>query len=249
MTSRDPNKRYRVFHFSLLWTVIIGIAVALSAVLVSVGIMKAVRSNATPHHRQVIVLDAGHGGFDGGADANGLVEKDVNLAIALKLRDLLRSGGFEVKMTREEDKTTADGGRTDKPSDMNNRLQLIKDNPGCIFISIHQNKFEDPTCTGAQVFYGPSEPMSQSLAQCIQQSFADLLQPGNTRIIKKSGKELFLLYYADVPAVIVECGFLSNPGEARLLADEEYQNKVAFTVYAGLLNYLEENQAADVMEF
>lgn len=193
-----------------------------------------------------IVIDPGHGGADGGAvGANSEVEKDINLSIALKLRDLLELNGFETIMTREDDRsihdkkyqTTGD----QKVSDIRNRLKLINKNSDALVLSIHQNKFTESQYSGAQMFYGVKHPQSQVLAEYLQRAFVKNLQPENTRQIKEGPNTVYLLQQAETPMVLVECGFLSNQEEAALLTDEEYQDKVAFTIFNGLLDYLENN--------
>lgn len=188
---------------------------------------------------QKIILDPGHGGIDGGAvGVDGVVEKDINLVISLKLRDLLTAQGYEVIMTHEEDRSIHDEGVTgvgkQKKSDMYNRLAIIEENPDAIVLSIHQNLFEQAKYSGAQMFYGKNNPSSKELAQAIQDSIAALVQPDNTRAIKPGGKDLFLLYRTENPIVLVECGFLSNREEAALLQNEEYQMKLALAIYCGL---------------
>lgn len=123
---------------------------------------------------------------------------------------------------------------------MDNRLALFNKNTNAICISIHQNQFTDSKYSGAQMFYASTNKKSESLARSLQNSFVQFLQPENTREIKQCGKELFLCYYSENPTVMAECGFLSNPDEAALLNTEEYQNKVAFTLYSGIMNYLEQ---------
>lgn len=192
--------------------------------------------------RPVVVLDPGHGGVDGGAEANGIVEKNVNLSIAKKVRELCILFGFEVRMTRmedvsihDEDKTTI---RAQKNSDLKNRLEIMTAEPGAVVVSIHLNKFPQSRVKGAQVFYAPKSQGSELLAQTVQDSFRTLLQPDNTRQIKKADSSLFLLYNNTVtPAVLVECGFLSNPEEAALLASEDYQDQVAFAICYSLLQF------------
>ncbi len=192
---------------------------------------------------RVIVLDAGHGGMDGGcSSANGDVEKNINLAILLELRELLEMSGYEVIVTRDTDISIHDAGiegiANQKSSDMDNRLEIFNSCEDAICISIHQNQFTDPKYSGAQMFYSDTHSESGKLAQTIQNQFVEFLQPDNAREIKLCGKELFLCYYSENPTVMVECGFLSNPEEAALLVTEEYQQKVAFTIYAGLMEYL-----------
>ena len=123
---------------------------------------------------------------------------------------------------------------------MDNRLALFNQNTNAICISIHQNQFTDSKYSGAQMFYASTNKKSESLARSLQNSFVQFLQPENTREIKQCGQELFLCYYSENPTVMAECGFLSNPDEAALLNTEEYQNKVAFTLYSGIMNYLEQ---------
>ena len=149
-----------------------------------------------------------------------------------------------MQVTRDCDKSIHDEGiegiAAQKSSDMDNRLALFNKNTNAICISIHQNQFTDSKYNGAQMFYASTNKKSESLARSLQNSFVQFLQPENTREIKQCGKELFLCYYSENPTVMAECGFLSNPDEAALLNTEEYQNKVAFTLYSGIMNYLEQ---------
>lgn len=194
--------------------------------------------------KPVIVLDAGHGGMDGGcSSADGVPEKGINLNILLNLRDMLKVSGYDVVVTRDTDVSIHDKGiegiANQKSSDMDNRLAIFNENPNSICISIHQNQFTDPKYSGAQMFYSDSNSESEELARIIQNKFAENLQPENDREIKLCGKELFLCYYSENPTVMVECGFLSNPEEAALLTTEEYQHKVAFTIFSGINEFVE----------
>lgn len=220
------------------------IAVTLGAAWYSTrNLLPAVPASVDSDQRQVIILDAGHGGMDGGcSSAAGDVEKHINLAILLDLRELLQASGYEVIVTRDTDTSIHDKGiegiANQKSSDMDNRLAIFNSCEDAICISIHQNQFTDPKYSGAQMFYSDTNPESGTLAQMIQNQFVQFLQPDNVREIKLCGKELFLCYYSENPTVMVECGFLSNPDEAALLVTEEYQQKVAFTIYAALMEYL-----------
>lgn len=192
--------------------------------------------------RPVVILDPGHGGVDGGAEANGIIEKNVNLSIAKKVREFCILFGFEVQMTRQEDISIHDEGKTtiraQKNSDLKNRLEIMTADPSAVVVSIHLNKYPQSRVKGAQVFYAPKSQGSELLAQTIQDSFHTLLQPENTRPIKKADSSLFLLYNNTVtPAVLVECGFISNPDEAALLASEDYQDQVAFAICYSLLQF------------
>lgn len=193
--------------------------------------------------KPIIVLDAGHGGMDGGcSSADGVPEKGINLSILLRLRDILEISGYEVQVTRDTDISIHDKGiegiANQKSSDMDNRLEIFNENDNAICISIHQNQFTDPKYSGAQMFYSDSHGSNEELARTMQNKFVEFLQPDNTREIKQCGKELFLCYYSENPTVMVECGFLSNPEEAALLTTEEYQQQVAFTIFSGINEFV-----------
>lgn len=193
----------------------------------------------------IVVIDAGHGGEDSGAVANSVLEKDINLEIALKLRDMLKASGIEVKMIRESDVSiydTASGTiRERKVSDLKNRVKIVNNNKKNILVSIHQNKFEQSKYSGAQMFYSTNNDKSQILAENIRKSITGLIQPENKRELKKGGSDIYLLNKAAVPAVIVECGFISNEEEAKNLSNEEYQSKIAFAICCGILEYKNKN--------
>lgn len=192
--------------------------------------------------RPMIILDAGHGGMDGGCStADGKTEKGINLNILLSVRDMARFFGYDVEATRLKDISIHDKGvtgiRNQKVSDMENRLELFNKYQGAVCISIHQNTFSDTQYHGAQMFFSDKNEESERLASIMQSSFVKNLQPDNQREIKLCGDELYLCYYCSNPAVMVECGFLSNPEEASKLTDKAYQQKVAFTVFSGLNEY------------
>ena len=197
----------------------------------------------TDYPLPTIVLDAGHGGIDSGCvSVNGTEEKDINLSIMLKLRDMLEVTGLRVEVTRDTDRSIHDTGVTglgnQKKSDMKNRLDIVNSFDDAVFVSIHQNQFTDPKYSGAQMFYPEGSEESEHLAAIMQGNFVALLQPDNTREIKPVGTEIYLLHNAECPAVMAECGFLSNPEEAAKLESDEYQTMVAFTVYKSLCDYI-----------
>lgn len=188
-------------------------------------------------------VDAPHGGFDGGCtSADGIPEKNINLNILLKLRDMLEINGYQVEVTRDSDISIHDSGieglSAQKSSDMDNRLALFNKYENAVCISIHQNQFTQPQYSGAQMFYSGTNSMSEELARSIQGRFVEFLQPDNEREIKRCGKELFLCYFSENPTVMAECGFLSNPEEAALLNTDEYQSKVAFTLFSGINDFV-----------
>lgn len=156
---------------------------------------------------------------------------------------MLRISGYEVEVTRDSDTSIHDSGiegiANQKSSDMDNRLELFNKYDNAVCISIHQNQFTDPVYNGAQMFYSATDSDNEMLAKSLQKSF-QILQPENKREIKLCGKELFLCYYSENPTVMVECGFLSNPEEAALLNTEEYQEKVALTIFNGINSFVAE---------
>ena len=158
--------------------------------------------------------------------------------------------GYTVEVTRDTDRSIHDSGVTgianQKRSDMENRLAILNAPQDAVCISIHQNQFTDPQYSGAQMFYSASDPRSESLAQRMQGCFQSMLQPQNAREIKLCGKELYLCDGCRHPMVMAECGFLSHPEEAALLKTPEYQQKVAFTIYAALQQWLASAEGSGV---
>lgn len=209
---------------------------------VSINLSKSyVLASAKIVSKPQIILDAGHGGFDGGAVAqDGTVEKDINLNITLFVAQFLRQSGFEVILTRTNDVSTDDVETdvisTKKKSDLKNRLNLMKNHKEAIFVSVHLNKFTTSAASGSQVFYSKNK-QSEKLGECIQKCIVTQLQPENTRVNKQATSSTYLLYNATIPAVLVECGFLSNKAELEKLKTEDYQKKMAFCIYCGILEY------------
>ncbi len=190
-----------------------------------------------------VLVDPPHGGADGGcSSAEGVPEKGINLNILLKLRDILLLNGYEVEVTRDTDISIHDSGieglANQKSSDMDNRLAVFNKYDNALCLSIHQNQFTQPQYRGAQMFYSATNPASEALARSLQGSFRTLLQPDNDREIKQCGKELFLCYFSENPTVMAECGFLSNPDEAAMLNTDEYQTKIALTLFSGISSYI-----------
>ena len=226
---------------------IITTAIAVIAA-VSLSVDHAVKASGTAvtASRNVIVLDPGHGGVDSGASGRyGTVEKDINLSISLILRDMLAISGYEVLMTRETDVSLHDESsvtiRSKKQSDLINRLKIVDSHPEGIYVGIHQNNFTQYQYSGAQIFYSVNNDRSRALAESIRVSVAGLVQPENSRVVKPLKKESYILSNASVPAVIVECGFLSNQEEERRLVDPEYQKALAFAILMGIVGNNAEN--------
>lgn len=229
-----------VFKIRITAVLVVVLSLAVLSTAVTMG-YKYITVSASYKNRNTVILDAGHGGFDGGAVASdGTVEKDINLKITLASAKFLRQSGFNVILTRENDVSTDDVETekisTRKKSDLKNRLNLMKDYKDAVFVSIHLNKFTTSAANGSQVFYSRSEE-SKRLGDCIQKSIVAKLQPENTRVNKLATSSTYLLYNATVPSVLVECGFLSNKSELEKLKDKDYQNKMAFSIYCGILEY------------
>ena len=202
----------------------------------------AVPVTATPVNTKTVIIDPGHGGFDGGASADdGTIEKDINLEISLKLKQLLLFSGFNVIMTRTGDTGTEDNPNESisarKKSDLRNRLNLMGNDYNTVYVSIHLNKFTTSAASGTQVFYTPNFSEAKTLGECIQSKVVSLLQPENHRAVKMGTQSTFLLKNATTPAVIVECGFLSNKNDLEKLKNETYQNNLAFCIAAGIMDY------------
>lgn len=189
---------------------------------------------------KIIVIDPGHGGMDGGASSKqGLLEKDVALDISLILRDYLQEVGALVIMSREEDKDLADsttkGVRNRKVQDLKNRVQLVNESDADLFISLHLNAIPSSRWSGAQTFYNRAIEENEKVAKFIQEEIRSNLE--NTNRLAKPIGNVYLLKYAKIPGALVEVGFLSNPSEANLLNTKSYQQKVAASIYQGIMRY------------
>ncbi len=187
----------------------------------------------------VFVIDAGHGGRDGGAvGINGAVEKDIDLAVSKKLVCLLSLCGEKTVMTRTEDELLSLPGTTGnhKGRDIRSRIKIAEETPGALLVSVHVNSFPIEKYRGMQVFYSPSDAESAAAAESVQKSCAEYLQHDNDRKIKPASSSIYLLRNVNCPAILIECGFISNAEEEKLLCDPSYQIRIGAVVCAGLLN-------------
>lgn len=231
--------------FLLYRTSVVICCFALTAVLLAcVMTVSALRERTTASETvtgKTLIIDAGHGGFDGGAVVGNDVEKDINLAIALYLSDMLKLNGYQVIMTRSDDSSTeSDPNATiarRKVSDLKNRLALMREHPEATFVSVHLNKYESSGVWGAQVFYASGVTGSKELAEAVMKSLVTQVQPENKRQIKPHYNSTFILKNSPIPAIIAECGFMSNPKELSLLKTEDYQKKIAFAIFCGITEY------------
>lgn len=196
----------------------------------------------------VIIIDAGHGGRDGGAAADdGTLEKDLNLAVAKELCDLFEGAGYDTVMTRTEDVALGDENSSHKKlGDLKARVELAKQYKNAIFISVHMNKFPVPKYSGLCVYFAKKTEGSAALAEDVRMAVATYLQKENGRQIKGAGSEIYVLDNAPCTAILVECGFLSNPSELALLKTEEYRKKVAACVFTATANYMSKTITEEV---
>lgn len=203
--------------------------------------IKAVQTVALPVDSKVIVIDAGHGVPDEGAESsNGTTEAETNLKIALKVQSLLESSGATVILTRSDENAIYDIDsktlKQKKISDIHNRVKIGNESSADIFVSIHLNKIPQGQYWGWQTFYKEENAEGQKLAKSIQTSLNDSIQKDNTRVPMKIDN-IYIIKHVEIPTTIVECGFLSNPEEEQLLLTDEYQNKIAWGIYTGIMDY------------
>ncbi len=193
--------------------------------------------------RAVVVLDAGHGGVDPGkVGVDGQLEKEINLAIVEKLKDYLEANDIKVILTRKDDSGLYRAGDKNKKSaDMKKRIEIINGAKADVMVSIHQNSYHQPEIAGAQVFYYQSSQEGKKFAQIMQKRFDYCLGEKNTRQAKANGN-YYLLSHSKPVSIIVEAGFLSNGKEAARLESEEYQDKIAWTVAMGIIQYLNQKE-------
>lgn len=198
--------------------------------------------NVVKEKEQVcIVLDAGHGGDDPGKiGINGSREKDINLAITLRVKEYLEANDIRVVLTREDESGLYDPDASNKKvQDMKQRIAIIEKTQPLAAVSIHQNSYTEEYVNGAQVFYYKDSKGGETLAALLQESLRARLNPENHRQMK-ANDSYYLLKKTQIPTVIVECGFLSNSKEAELLSSEEYQDKVAWAVFMGIMQFISE---------
>ena len=203
------------------------------------GLMVSSQSVTAKTHRPVVVLDSGHGGMDPGKiGIDGSLEKDINLQIAERLKMYLEASDVDVIMTREDDRGLyEESDDSKKMADMKNRCKKIEEANPDLVVSIHQNSYHQEPVSGGQVFYYKTSERGKRLAEILQRRFDFVLGEKNTRQAKPNGN-YYLLLHVKQPIVIVECGFLSNWKEAAALNSAEYQDRLAWTIHMGVMEYL-----------
>ncbi len=203
-------------------------------------VVTVISMQAPVNERNTVIIDAGHGGVDGGATScTGVLESKFNLDIALKLNDLMHLLGINTVMIRDTDRSVYTKGETiaqKKVSDLKERVRIVNETPNALLVSIHQNHFPDAKYSGAQVFYASTEG-SQILAKTMQTAFVQTINPNSHRQCKKSDG-VYLMQHINCPGVLIECGFLSNPTEEYYLRDNAYQQKLCCVITCSVSNYL-----------
>ena len=231
-------KQYHWIVFAPFYLLVVilflGIAHIGSNTVTTIQQQKAVSRN------HMIVIDAGHGGIDGGATScTGVLESHINLEIALRLEDMFHLLGYDTVMIRKIDESIYTEGNTiasQKVSDLKERVRIANETPNAILISLHQNTYSDSRYRGAQVFYG-NDDQSKTLAQAVQKNLVAVLNPGSQRK-SKSAKGVYLMEHISCPGILIECGFVTNPEEEALLRDGQYQTKLCGVIAASVSGLL-----------
>lgn len=209
------------------------------------ALLTARRSAATSaDEAPIVILDAGHGGRDGGATAqDGTPEKDLNLDLTGRLAALLRAAGYTVILTRDGDYSLGDNAPVGKrkQADLSGRLALMGTRENAVFISIHMNTYPSEACRGTQVWYAKDFPLAQALADTVQAEVKQVLQPENNRKTKAATSAIYLLHRATCPAILIECGFLTNSAESSLLCTPEYRAALALVIFESLAKNFQTN--------
>lgn len=205
---------------------------------------ETMRVTSTPVSNKVIIVDAGHGAPDEGAESkNGITEAEINLRIALKVQNLLEQSGCTVILTRSDDNAIYDIDkdtlREKKVSDIKNRVKIGNESSADIFVSIHLNKISESQYYGWQCFYKDNDEKSKNLANSLQKGLNDSIEKTNNRV-PLSIQKIYIVEHVEIPISIVECGFLSNPEEEKQLQDDKYQNRLAWGIYNGIMDYFYE---------
>lgn len=229
-------------HLKLIFTYILVLILIIATTVTGNKVITTISEQSPTLHQNTVVIDAGHGGEDGGATScTGMLESHINLQIALRLNDLMHLLGINTEMIRTTDTSVYINGNSiaeKKVSDLKERVRLINDIEQCVLISIHQNFFSDCRYSGAQVFYAPTGG-SREMAHILQSSFKNAIDPTNNRQIKKADG-IYLMQNIHCPAILIECGFISNSEEAVLLQNEDYQKKLCCVIVSGYLAFIKE---------
>ena len=226
---------YFLFYF-LVFSVFVG------AVMAGSKAVTVISESSPVLRKHTLIIDAGHGGIDGGATScTGVLESNINLQMSTRLNDLFHLLGYETRMIRTSDTSVYTQGNTiasQKASDLKERVRIVNSTENAVLISVHQNTFSDQKYSGAQVFYAPTDG-SQSFAESLQTAMVSAVNPGSRRKAKKANG-VYLMEHIQCPGILVECGFLSNPVEEAMLRTKEYQQKLCCVIAATATGFLTE---------
>ncbi len=246
---RSPRRAFSSARFAVsffLVSLIVAIAALAAALLLHrfYTARQAAQSASSVASSFTYVIDAGHGGEDGGTSGGGQVEKELNLAVSESVGALMELCGYPIVMTRTDDRLLYDhyGELSDytgkkKTYDLKNRLAIAKEAENPVLLSIHMNAFPEAQYKGLQVYYAATDERSRALAESIQSTVKARVAPGNDRKIKRAAENIYLLDRADFPAVLIECGFLSNPEECALLATDDYRACLAAAIVSAVASF------------
>lgn len=233
---------YVIFAFAFL---IISIVFIKSAAVVPVPSVSDEIEEKPTENKPVFVIDPGHGGEDGGAEVGGVLEKNINLDVSLKLADICTLFGYGTRLTRDDDRLLYDAfdeledySGKKKTYDLRNRLRIAEESEPELFIGIHMNKFPETQYKGLQVWYSPNHDESREAAEFVRSYAKTYIDPANKRETKAAGKSIYILNRIDIPAILIECGFLSNDSERALLLTRDYQSKLAAVIFASCAEFV-----------
>ena len=230
----------RLIKIVLIVALLAAAAVFVKIIVSNGGLKPVINQNS----RSTLVLDAGHGGIDGGAISDsGLKESDINLQIALKTEALVRFLGIDTVMTRETDTDNSDNKAYSEHDNLVQRAKLANSTENAVLISIHQNKFPSAVVSGAEVMYSDNDD-SKALGLITQDNLVTLLDSSNRRVARPAPKELLLTSSVECPTILVECGFMSNPQEVQKLASNDYQLKLAAILAGSYIQFLNNTASA-----
>lgn len=238
MVTKNPvHQREDLFRRQRILAVLSAVLLLIGSLCFARWMLPARKPALAELKRPVLLIDPGHGGYDGGAIAyNGVKESDLNLSIALKMQDLAAFYGLSAIMTRQDDNPRTDAASYSEHEDLVYRADLANSISSCILFSIHQNTFPTSQPSGAQILYGP-DAESRRLGELTHRNLIDGIQPDNRRVAAPAPKELFLTSHVNCPVILVECGFLSNLSDLQRLCDGRYQSSLAAALLGSYLQF------------
>ncbi len=244
-SSEKYSKTY-IFKLLFFCGVLLALFICVFLLSIRLGFFRTepqiVRTFSDTNEDFVIVLDAGHGGVDTGASGIvGKYESALCLEVTQKVCAYLNMHSYSVRLTRTDDNllSSSNTSLSRKQSDLAGRVEITESVDDPIFISIHMNTYPLESCKGTQIFYSPNNSKSKSLADIISNNIKSILQPDNKRLNKQAGSNIYVLHKLKAPAVLIECGFITNLDEATKLNDEEYQNKLAAIIAESIIEFIE----------